>query len=129
MNEQQVLQHLRTNIPDTLLLRNRGALGGLLGGILGRLGGGLGQKIIDVIGGLIGTSGFTLEAALAAAKTFYIEKTAGDNQSIPNWMESIIEAAGWWGIEWAIKRIFAANPIPTGPNTPSTPNPNAPFMP
>lgn len=115
MNEQQVLQHLRTQIPDQMLLRDRGALGGIFGGLFNRLGNGIGQKIIDAISGLMGTSGFTLEAALAAAKKFYMEKTAGDNPSIPNWMESIIESAGWWGIEWAITRMFSQQqPIPGG---------------
>lgn len=114
MTEQQVLAHLNSKIPQSVVLELRGRLGGGLGGRLGGLlGGGIGQKIIDAIKELIGT--VDVETAVAAAKKFYDQFTATNNPSIPDFIESLIESWGWMAIERIIRRMFAA-PAPVEPH-------------
>lgn len=116
MNEQDILNHLRNRIPQTMLFgdvpRGGGLLQRLLAALLGGKLSGIGQKIIDALKELLGQSGFTLEMALEAAKRYYDEFTAGDNPGIPNFWESLIESLGWMAIERAIRRMFASQPIP-----------------
>jgi hypothetical protein len=73
---------------------------------------GLGQRILDAVRSLLGGAEIDVEVVVAAAKKFYDEQTAGDNPSIPNILEPVIERIIWNLIEGMIRRLFTAPVAP-----------------
>jgi len=115
MNEADIFAHLQTHAAPTeplchgrlssrdvaiseLFSRDRGI-------------GGLGQRILDALKDLIGTTGLDVETVVAAAKSYFETFTSGDNPSIPNFLESLLESLAWAAIERAIRRMFANAPM------------------
>lgn len=115
MNEQQVLAHLQVHAAPVQTLR-RGRIGRMddaMSELFGGQGvGGIGQRILDALVELIGTSGLNVETVLSAAKTYFDSFVAGDNPSIPNFIESLLESLAWMAIERSIRRMFANAPMP-----------------